>query len=382
MAGLKSLASRANDLFSERFGAAPKVVSAAPGRVNLIGEHTDYNQGIVLPAAIDRHVAVAASRSGSESEVWSDGFEEAALFSVNQEQEMAGWTRFPSGMAWTLARAGMAVSSEIQAVATSDLPAGSGLGSSAAIELAFGALWNELDGLGLSGKELALLAQRCEHEFIGVMCGAMDQLASALGRRGQAMLLDTRSLTAEYKPIPEGLRIVLCDTGTRRLLGSTAYNERLAECEAACRDLKVQSLRDATLDRLHGTYEDRNSVKYRRAKHVLTENQRCVKFSEALDRSDYGAIGRLMEDSHSSLRDDYEVSCAELDAMAESAMLAPGCIGARMTGAGFGGSCIALVEAGQAEEFALGAGAGYRDRTDGFDPAFLVCTAEDGARLI
>ncbi|MCH7945940.1 MAG: galactokinase, partial [Armatimonadetes bacterium] len=158
MAGLESVASRARDLFSERFGAAPQVVSVAPGRVNLIGEHTDYNQGFVLPAAIDRHVVVAASRSGSPSEVWSEGFEAPALFSVDREQGMAGWTRFPSGMAWTLARAGEAVSSDIQAVAASDLPARSGLGSSAAIELAFAAVWNELDGLGLGGKELALLA--------------------------------------------------------------------------------------------------------------------------------------------------------------------------------------------------------------------------------
>ena len=382
VAGLESLASRARDLFTDRFGASPQVVSAAPGRVNLIGEHTDYNQGFVLPAAIDRHVAVAASRSGSESEVWSEGFEAPALFSVGREQGMAGWARFPSGMAWTLARAGLAVSSDIQAATASDLPAGAGLGSSAAIELAFAVVWNELDGLGLGNKELALLAQRCEHEFIGVMCGAMDQLASALGRRGQAMLLDTRSLTTEYKPIPEGLKIVLCDTGRGRSLGSTAYNERLAECEAICRDLQVQSLRDVTVGRLDGTYGDRNSVKYRRARHVLTENQRCAMFSEALDRSDHGAIGRLMEESHSSLRDDYEVSCAELDAMAESARLAPGCIGARMTGAGFGGACIALVEAGRADEFASLAGAGYRERTAGLEPAFLACIAADGARLI
>ncbi|MCH8978955.1 MAG: galactokinase [Armatimonadetes bacterium] len=382
MAGLESLVSRARGLFSERFGGSPEVVSVAPGRVNLIGEHTDYNEGFVFPAAIDRHVVVAARRADSASEVWSEGFKEAARFSVGEEREMAGWARFPCGVAWTLVRAGFEVRSEIEAVVASDLPVGSGLGSSAAIELAFAGLWNELDGLGLGGKELALLAQRCEHEFIGVKCGVMDQLASSLGRQGQAMLLDSRSLEVEYKPIPKGINIVLCDTGKGRSLGSTAYNERLAECQAVCRDLQVQSLRDATLDRLRGTYEDRSSVKYRRARHVLTENQRCVMFSEALDRSNYGAIGRLMEESHSSLRDDYEVSCAELDAMAESARLAPGCIGARMTGAGFGGACIALVEAGKAEEFASAAGAGYRKRTDGFEPAFLTCTAADGARLI
>ena len=350
--------------------------------MNLIGEHTDYNEGFVFPAAIDRHVVVAASRSSSASEVWSDGFEEPARFTVGHEQGMEGWARFPSGMAWTLVRAGFKVGSEIRAVVTSDLPVGSGLSSSAAIELGFALAWNELDGLGIGGKELALLAQKCEHAFIGVKCGVMDQIASALGRAGHAMLLDTRSLDAEYKPVPEGLRIVICDTGKGRLLGSTAYNERVGECQAVCRDLQVQSLRDVTMDRLDGTYQDRDSVKYRRARHVVTENRRCMMYAEALDQEDYATIGRLMRESHFSLRDDYEVSCAELDAMAESARLAPGCIGARMTGAGFGGSCVALVEAGQVERFATVAGDAYRDQTDGYEPEFLVCIAADGVRLI
>ncbi len=381
VADLEKLKESAASLFQERFGEAPALFAYAPGRVNLIGEHTDYNEGFVFPAAIDRHIVVAASWSPDASKVWSEAYGSPAVFKSGQESPMHDWARFPAGCAWTLARAGHTVS-DINAAVVSDLPTGAGVSSSAAMELAFLTLWNRLDLLGLESKELALLGQRCEHEFVGVHCGVMDQMASALGRRGCAMLLDTRSLRVEYQPIPDGLEIVLCDTNKARSLDVSAYNQRRAECEQAARELGVDSLRDATLVLLDGTYPQGTGVSYLRARHVLTENERCVRFAKALAEGDLAEIGRLMKASHESLRDDYEVSCAELDWMAEAAWAADGCVGARMTGAGFGGACVALVESDRLDGFLGDAEKGYRERSNGLEPRFLTCQTAEGARTL
>lgn len=357
-------------------------MASAPGRINLIGEHTDYNDGYVFPAAIDRRIVVAASPCAGTSMVWSEGYVEPAQFSVSQETTMEGWARFPSGMAWTLLRAGQRVETDVEAVVVSDLPTGAGVSSSAAMELAFGVLWNELDGLYQTPTELALLGQMCEHEFIGVKCGVMDQMAIALGKDGQALLLDTRSLEGVWYPVPSDLAIVLCDTGKERTLAGSAYNERRAQCENACEEIGVSSLRDATFEALNGTYRQGAGVEQKRARHVLTENQRCLAFAEALEAIDHQTIGRLMQESHVSLRDDYEVSCEELDAMAEAAWKAPGCVGARMTGAGFGGACVALVEKDRKDAFIEAAEAGFRYKIDGYEPSFLTCRASSGASVL
>jgi galactokinase len=368
-------------MFHERFGEEPSHVACAPGRVNLIGEHTDYNDGYVFPAAIDRHVVVAAAAAPDASKVWSEGFEEPAVFDSLVVGKASGWARFPAGCAWTLLRDGCSPSN-LNAVVVSDLPPGSGLSSSAAMELAFLTLWNEFDRLGRGPRALALLGQKCEHEFVGVHCGVMDQMASALGREGSAMLLDTRSLEARYAPIPTGVEIVVCQTNKERELGVTAYNQRREECAQAAKAIGVASLRDATPATLDGTFPHREGVQYKRARHVVTENARCLAFAEALAQDVRGEVGRLMRASHESLRDDYEVSCAELDWMAESAWSARGCVGARMTGAGFGGACVALVESGELVRFLGDAEKGYRDRSNGQDPGFLVCRAAAGARLL
>ncbi len=381
MDGIEELKNRAASLFQKRFGEAPALFTCAPGRVNLIGEHTDYNEGFVFPAAIDRHIVVAAGPSPDASKVWSEAYGSPAVFQADAESPMHDWARFPAGCAWTLKRAGH-LPSDINAAVVSNLPVGVGVSSSAAMELAFLNLWNSLDLLGLEPKELALLGQRCEHEFVGVHCGVMDQMASALGRWGCAMLLDTRSLRVVYQPIPDGLEVVLCDTNKPRALDVSAYNQRRAECEQAALEMGVGSLRDATLAMLDGTYPQGEGVQYSRAKHVLSENDRCVQFAGALADGELAEIGRLMKASHESLRDDYEVSCRELDWMAESAWSADGCVGARMTGAGFGGACVALVESDRLERFHRDAERGYRERSNGLEAGFLNCHAAAGARAI
>ncbi|HXH60080.1 MAG TPA: galactokinase [Fimbriimonadaceae bacterium] len=378
---LDTLAAKARSLFEAKFGEAPSIIVAAPGRVNLIGEHTDYNEGFVFPAAIDRHVVVAASVSPDDSKAWSDGFDEPAVFEARSVSEVSGWARFPAGCAWTLLSEGSAPS-EINAVIVSNLPAGSGLSSSAAMELAFLTVWNDLDTLGFDPLRLALLGQQCEHKYVGVQCGVMDQMASALGKEGRAMLIDTRSLEVSYRTLPDDLCIVVCDTGAPRTLAGSKYNERLAECREACKLLGVRALRDATSDMVDGTLLEGHPVIQKRARHVVTENRRCGQFAQALQAGDAARIRSLMSESHESLKNDYEVSSLELDAMTEAGGNAPGCVGVRMTGAGFGGSCVALVRRPEAGEFVEIARRGYLERVPGGSPAFLTCEPAQGAAQI
>ncbi len=374
---LHSLVDQARTDFQAEFGGTPEVVAVAPGRVNLIGEHTDYNDGFVMPVSIDRYIVVAASRHLGESKVVSSECKTQARFSVEEQSEMFGWTKFPAGIGWSLRQHG-ASPSNVNAVIVSDLPSNAGLSSSAALELAFLTVWNRLDDLGLSPLELATIGQLCEHQHIGVNCGLMDQLASALGREDCAMQIDVQAQEIKYFALPKALSIVVCQTGKDRTLTTTGYNERKRECDAACAELGIAILRDATeksLARLAG-----NSLK--RARHVVTENTRCLEFAKALELDDRREMGRLMSESHTSLRDDYEVSCPELDAMAEAAWSSLGCIGARMTGAGFGGSCVALVESDMVLRFMEQTDREYRQAVPSASPRLLACKSCDGARLI
>ena len=282
-------------------------------------------------------------------------------------------------MAWSLR--GVGDLSNLNAVLNSNIPIGSGVSSSAALEMAFGVAWRQIDGLSLTGPELAKRGQICENQFVGVNSGIMDQMASAMGKSGQAMFLDTRSLEIEYAPIPDQLAIVLCDTNTPRTLAGSAYNVRRAECETACEVMQVNKLRDADLGRLESSREKMDTVVYRRAKHVITENDRCLAFKAALHESNVSLIGKLMHDSHESLRVDYEVSCPELDAMAEAAWRAPGCVGARMTGAGFGGACVALVISDQAESFVSSTLEWFESKI-GRPGSAMVCNVSHGARIV
>jgi galactokinase len=368
--------------FVARFGAEPTLVGVAPGRVNLIGEHTDYNDGFVFPAAIDRVTFIAATVTDGQTELHSEQTGPAQGFDVNQVEpgQLEGWGIYPAGMGWALRKTGKTLPN-IQAVVSSDIPMGSGVSSSAALELAFGVVWNELASLDLSNTDLAKYGKVCENQFVGVNSGIMDQMACALGKDGQAMFLDTRSLEIQYAPIPPGLAVVLCDTKKPRALTDSAYNERRSQCEEAARILGVRALRDATIDGLEPAKGQMSEVVYRRARHVITENDRCVRFAEALRQGDTALAGQLMQGSHESLRDDYEVSCRELDAMAEAAWAAPGCVGARMTGAGFGGACVALVQKDQLEVFIEATLTPYEAAT-GLAGEAMACEIVEGARLL
>lgn len=373
--------SSVQNLFTTRFGGHPTHVAIAPGRVNLIGEHTDYNDGFVFPAAIDRSLIVAARAiDGETSSISSAQQGDGVPFStLNVEPgRVSGWTAYPAGMAWALRELG--AKSQIEAMVDSDIPMGSGVSSSAAVEMAFGVIWRTIDRLEIDAPTLAKRGQVCENQFVGVSSGIMDQMASACGRAAHAMFLDTRTLEIQYAPIPDSLVIVLCDTRTPRTLAGSAYNVRRAQCESACETLGVAKLRDVTIEQVEAARSTMSEIVYRRAKHVVTENNRCVEFKQALEVGDLVRVGELMRGSHESLRDDYEVSCRELDAMAEAAWLAPGCVGARMTGAGFGGACVAIVRRESAEMFVKSTLKSFESRIGRAGDA-MVCSVVDGARL-
>ncbi len=371
------------DVFREIYGRDPEVVGIAPGRINLIGEHTDYNDGFVFPAAIDRGLAIAACVSDGPSKTYSVQLGNAEEFDVADVKPgfTETWSKYGAGMGWAISDLIESKLPNLNVVVDSEIPIGSGVSSSAALELAFGVVWNYVEKLTLDNRELARLGQICENRFVGVNSGIMDQMASAMGRNGHAMFLDTRTLQMEYVKVPSDLAVVLCDTKKERALTTSAYNERRTQCETAAQYLGVRKLRDADMKLLDSTKRHLPEVVYRRAKHVITENQRCVDFKEALRGRDYEAIGRLMKESHVSLRDDYEVSCAELDAMAEAAWAAPGCVGARMTGAGFGGACVALVQKDLLNPFITATLSVYELAT-GREGDAMSCIIVDGARLL
>lgn len=354
------------DAFVRRFGREPECVTRAPGRVNLIGEHTDAHEGFVFPAAIDRFVWLACSPTEGEFEL------------VSQQFEADTWTVYPRGVAWAYAERGIPVPN-LRGMVTSDVPIGAGISSSAALELAFAVAWNAMGTLGLTTLDLALLGQRCENGFVGVQCGLMDQMAAAGGKTGHAMFFDTLTKDVIYAPLPSDLVIVIADTTKARELTTSKYNERRAECEEAARALGVRALRHATLGELEDGADLMSDTAFRRARHVITENKRCLDFAKALQAEDRERIGSLMRASHASLRDDYEASCPELDVMSEVCNAAPGCVGARMTGAGFGGACVALVSRSSLGAFIEVASEAYLQAT-GLRGRFIACEAADGAR--
>ncbi|CAN1499628.1 GalK Galactokinase [Fimbriimonadaceae bacterium] len=373
-----------SNLFHDQFGTDPSVVSVAPGRVNLIGEHTDYNEGFVFPAAIDRETWVAASLTEGETSVVSLQTGPGHSFFADRVEpgNVHGWARYIAGMAWAFREIGILVP-DAQFAVSSNIPMGSGVSSSAALEMAIGTAWLALIGRTLTPSELAIRGQRCENGFVGVQSGIMDQMASANGRAGQAMFLDTRSLEITYAPIPSEWKIVLLETGKARALTKSAYNERRSACEAVAAKLGAGSLRDVSLEDLEAN-RDAVGANYPRAKHVVTENIRTLEFVDALRTSDTELVGSLMRESHESLRDDYEVSCPELDAMVEAAWITEGGIGARLTGAGFGGACVALVHQDHSDQFSETVIRRYQEAigdTNGYKGNALVCGTVEGARI-
>jgi len=384
-ASTASLRTRFRDVFG---GVEGLRVALAPGRVNLIGEHTDYNDGWVLPMAIDRHVWVAFTRrSGRTLRAYSTVFEDLAEINLDELESARGtrWISYIAGIAWALAESGFAPSG-IDMLVGGDLPIGSGLSSSAALEMATARALCETSGIRWRPKELALLAQKAENEYVGVSCGPMDQLASAAARAGCAMLLDCRTMETETVPMPDDARIVVMDTGVRRSLAASAYNDRRASCDEAVdivRQLEpeVRALRDVDIALLETARGRMGDVCFRRARHVVEENARPAAMAEALRSACLGEAGRLMDESHASLRDLYEVSSEELDLITRLARRHPACFGARLTGAGFGGCAVALVAAQGADAFVDEVQAAYSVRVD-LPGRFFACSPVDGARLL
>jgi galactokinase len=349
----------------------------APGRVNLIGEHTDYNSGFVLPVAIQLNTyARVTPRNGRSVVVSSHGVGDFD-FNLDDPSPRPGamWSDYIRGIAFALDRRFDHALRGTTLEISSDIPIGAGLSSSAAIEVACALALLSNSGLVLAPLDLALLCQRAENEFVGARCGIMDQFASTHGRAGHAILLDCRSLDVTYVPIPDHVTLVVCNTMTRHALASNEYNLRRAQCEEASRVLG-KSLRDATLEDLAGHNLD--STIERRARHVISENQRVLDAVDALRSSDVHRFGELMLQSHRSLRDDYEVSCVELDTMVSLALNLPDVLGARLTGGGFGGCTVNLVESSQAINFADQIAKSYQRET-GIQPDIYICEASNGA---
>jgi galactokinase len=368
--------------FERRFGAAPDVVVRAPGRVNLIGEHTDYNDGFVLPLAIDRAVWIALRpRADRQVLVHSLDFAGTLTFALDDiTRDSGGWTEYVKGVAWALQEAGYSLRGW-EGVIAGDVPVGAGLSSSAALELAVARAFAAVSDLPWEAARMARLGQRAENEWVGVRCGIMDQMISAASRAGHALLIDCRSLQTEAVPFPPGTTVVVLDTATRRGLVASAYNERRGQCESAARTFGVAALRDVPPARFEMEAGRLDEGTRRRARHVVTENERTLQAAEAMRRGDTIALGRLMNASHESLRDDFAVSSRELDVMVECGRAHPACLGIRMTGAGFGGCAVALVQGAEAEAFTAAVAAGYQAVTE-LAPVLYVCAATDGAAIV
>lgn len=339
--------------FTRRFGRSPAVISEAPGRVNLIGEHTDYNEGFVLPVAIDRTVAVAGARGeAARIQAHSLDFDECDEFAPDDLAPApdGGWRNYVCGVVWALRDAGRSLSG-VNLTISGDVPPGAGLSSSAALEVAVAGAICAVSEIEIERRELALICQRAENEFVGVQCGIMDQLAAACSRAGHAFLIDCRSLEIQHLPLPSGSGIVVVDSGIPRRLDTTAYNERRKECEEAARLFGVRSLRDLTTIDLDAARPELNETLYRRARHVVTENARVLEAADSLRSGDIKTFGKLMHESHASLRDDFDVSTPELDLLVDLASQTERVLGARLTGAGFGGCTVNLVRDGEIQDF-------------------------------
>jgi galactokinase len=377
--------------FHSHFSIEPKVKACAPGRVNLLGEHVDYNDGLVLPAAIDRAAnLVATAQTEPVAHLFALDLGKETVFRLDQVEKkinldghpLPKWAHYPAGVAWALQAAGLQTPG-LKAVYSSDIPIGSGLSSSAAVEMVFAVTWEALGGWQIDRMEMARLCQKAENGYVGVNCGLMDQFASAHGVAGHALYFDTRSLDWEAVPLPSGVALVIADSGVRRSLSSSAYNERRAACEQAVKLLQqylpdMRSLRDISAVEFAAYSESLPIDIRKRAEHVVKEIARVESAVSALKTGKKQSFGALMYSGHASLRDLYEVSTAELDILVAIAHDLPGCIGARLTGAGFGGCTINLVEELHAPDFIVSLQQAYAEQT-GRQAQVYLCRASNGA---
>jgi galactokinase len=373
--------------FREMYGQEPAIYRA-PGRVNLIGEHTDYNDGLVFPAAIDMFTWVAiAPRTDKSIRVHSENFGEDFEFDAEESFENlpAGWRSYIFGVALMLRHAGQHLNGA-NLLIRGDVPIGAGVSSSAALEVASGFALLANSGLALDGRKLALICQKAENDVVGAHTGIMDQFASACCVAGRALLLDCRSLEFRTLPLPAGVRMVICNTMVKRELAGSAYNTRRAECEEGVRIIAqryphVRALRDANMEQLETCRARMPDNVFRRCRHVITEDCRVMQAADALEHHRLDDLRGAMAESHRSLREDYEVSCPELDLMVDLANRETGVHGARMTGAGFGGCTINLVDADAVDAFRDHVASGYEQRTR-IKADIYVCDAADGVRRI
>ena len=374
--------------FRKRFGGDPKVVVKAPGRVNLIGEHTDYNDGFVFPAAIDRYVVIAAkARPDNRAIVYAVSYDEDSEFVVDRGLEASGhWSDYVKGMVSEFCDINLRLGG-FEATIAGNVPLGAGLSSSAAVEMAVGRGLLELFDISMPGPKLAIVGQQAENRFVGVNCGIMDQFASANGREGHALFLDCRDLSFELVPLIEDLRIVICNSGVKRGLTESSYNERRKACEEGVRQLvlatgqEFEALRDVSAEQLDDYRGAVTEEIFARCRHVISEIERTESAVTALRAGDSAAFGRLMGESHGSLRDDYEVSGPELDQLVNIANGIEGVIGARMTGAGFGGCIVCLAHENAVDPLARAVESSYSAKSE-YDGEVYVCASVNGVERV
>ena len=379
--------------FKELFGDEGEIgVYFAPGRVNMIGEHTDYNGGHVFPCALTIGTyGVARKRNDKKLRMFSMNFENRGIFEsciegLKPEKE-AEWTNYPKGVMWAFAEKGMVMDTGLDLVLFGNIPNGSGLSSSASVEVLTGFILRDLYGFDVTNQDLALIGQFSENNFNGVNCGIMDQFAIAMGKAGHAIFLDTATLEFEYAPIKlENAKIVIACSNKKRGLGDSKYNERRSECETALAEIQtvkdIKSLGELTEDEFEAVKDTvKSDVRIQRAKHAVYENQRTIKAVEALQKNDVALFGELMNASHVSLRDDYEVTGIELDTLVEEAWKVEGVIGSRMTGAGFGGCTVSIVKDEAVDTFIEQVGKAYEAKI-GYAADFYVVEIGDGPQKL
>lgn len=379
-------------VFNETFGEGESRMYFAPGRVNLIGEHTDYNGGHVFPCALTIGTyGVARKRQDGKLRFYSLNFEKDGVITGDIKElvpdEKAGWTNYPKGVMWAFEKCGFHMDCGLDLLIWGDIPNGSGLSSSASLEVLTGVILKDLYGFSVSMTEIAQIGQYSENNFNGCNCGIMDQFASAMGKKDHAIFLDTNTLEYEYAPIKlENAKIVITNSKVKHSLVDSAYNDRRRECEQALKELQTVADIKALGELSEEAFESHkhaisDEVCRKRAKHAVYENQRTIQAEAALKRGDLAAFGRYMNESHISLRDDYEVSCEETDVLAELAWQIPGVIGSRITGGGFGGCTVSIVENDAVERFREEILSGYKEKCGKTAEIYVVDVGEGARRL-
>ncbi len=366
--------------FTARFNAAPIHIIRSPGRVNLIGEHTDYNDGFVLPMAIDRAIWMAIRlRDDDKILLHSVDFPDPVELSLNDIRHQESWGEYVAGVAWALSNVGYKLAGW-EGVLLSNIPIGAGLSSSAALEMAVAKAFSQVGGWMFEPKKMAIIGQQAENEWVGANTGIMDQMVIASAQADHALMIDCRDLSTQQIPLPRGTKIIIMDTATRHSHTDSGYNERREQCETAAAHFGVSHLRDVTLADFNLVADELDVLPGKRARHVISENERVLAVAQAMRAGDAEKMGALMNASHTSMRDDFEITNDELNIMVELAQSQPGCHGARMTGGGFGGCAVVLVKDEAVVSFVENIGKSYAEKT-GLKPEICVCKASDGVEI-